>query len=111
MLRIRGAPSRLRDVVRCSEAGRQEVAPAWPPGTLRTAHARTKRPLSPVGGSVFGGFAAFARCRSRIVLLAQRAGRETNHLGKLQELSDERTCLAPDHADGSRGLRIFEASD
>ena len=52
-----------------------------------------------------------ARCRSRIVLLAQCLGRETNHFRKLQELSRQRTCLAPDHADGSRGLRIFEASD
>ena len=44
-------------------------------------------------------------------LLAQRVGRETNHLGKLQELSGQGTRLAPDHADGSRGLRILEASD
>jgi hypothetical protein len=52
---------------------------------------------------------AIARCRFWLVLLAQRVGRETNHLGKLQELSGQGTCLAPDHADGARGLRIFEA--
>jgi hypothetical protein len=50
-----------------------------------------------------------ARCRSWIALLAQCLGRETNHFGKLQELSRQRTRLAPDHADGSRGLRILEA--
>jgi hypothetical protein len=44
-------------------------------------------------------------------LLAQCVGRETNHFGKLQELSRQRTRLAPDHADGSRGLWILEARD
>jgi hypothetical protein len=42
---------------------------------------------------------------------AQRVGRAANHFRKLQELSGERICLAPDHANRSRGLWIPKASD
>jgi hypothetical protein len=46
-----------------------------------------------------------------VLLLAQRIGCAANHFGKLPELSGQGTCLAPDHANGSRGLRFLKSSD
>ena len=57
----------------------------------------------------FDSISAMARFALRC--FAQRVGCEANHFGDLLELSGQRTGLAPDHADGSRGLRIPEARD
>ena len=77
---------------------------------LNKARALSLRPCWRIAGH---WRAVHGRCGTAIpgVLLAQRVGRETNHFGNLQELPGQRTCLAPDHADGSRGLRVLEASD
>jgi hypothetical protein len=46
-----------------------------------------------------------------IVALAHRIGRLTNDFRNLQELFGQGTCLAPDHANCSRGLNTLKASD
>lgn len=50
-------------------------------------------------------------CINDVVALAHRIGRLTNDFRDLQELFGQGTCLAPDHADCSRGLNTLKASD